>query len=757
MPVSRKNPVYLHFLATGFLIAGALVLTSCDDRSAPVYVSKERQHLQPADNAEQWLERLKLDISHGSTSSDFLTTLYSELPPIDQWPGIAEKIEIIANDKNLNKDRDFLESGNLANKLRIFSALLKDENADTEPLVRTIIKDSEIREYRYDDALSAMLIASKDPQATVEWLQKNKPELLTAKDDRHQREKEEPADWQKALAENQIDQGIQLLQQAISLEEDHSEKADLLQKLIEVAVVLDRLPLAKKATSDLTVILLKELETEPYVSNYQYDQIFKTAARLQDWQSILDTFAEILASSAKNKDSRIYHDFGKLDQIHSAYLTALYNSGDTGKFGKEIQNAQKLALNDPEEFFSMLAIALPGQPPLGILFVDFLKEAGDEQQASAYLQHLLARNPGVDALYEALIENDPALGKPFIESLRVYDPFEERPLIWLAEIARRGGDLKLAEETIQQAIALDPSDGDHGKDSRMFCYEILARIHKDAGRDELAAKFRSVVESIRQGEAADDFLHAGLIREATDRYRKALGKFEDAYCLQSRLALTLARNGKFDEAIVHFTKAFELMPISFGPRESHCFGCEGLFSDPRVIEIALPLLEAFEKEHPDNARAPYLLGLVLSEKDDPAQAILAYRRAFELDPEYFNAAQKLLTLLEKNPAKFAESLKLRDRIFEIAPYTEKLEYISGPSQLQSYWQLTSDFPDSPLDLPPIPFQSAEKEDRKDQYVERKDNSFGFNWVSDEEMAIDGWSQEELRRSNKFLKAIGEFD
>ena len=313
-------------------------------------------------------------------------------------------------------------------------------------------------------------------------------------------------------------------------------------------------------------------------------------------------------------------------------------------------------------------------------------------------------------------------------------------------------------KTIEQAIALDPSDGDHGKETRMFCYEILARIHADTGNQERAEFFRDVTDSIRQGEAADDFLAAGLIKQATDRYEKALGQFADAYCLQSRLAMTLARNGKFDKAVAHFEKAFELMPVSFGPRESHCFGCEGLFSDERVIDIALPLLTAFEEKNPDNPRTPYLLGLMLSEKKEHQQAAIAFRRALELDPNYFNAASKLLSILEKDPERFDEAEKLRSQMFEIAPYPAKPKYLANPSKLRSYWEASEKFPESPLALPEIPFTAPAPKEEK-QYLEFEDfrSSSFYHGFHDDAQALDGWSASELRRSNVFLDFLNDLD
>ncbi len=724
------------------------------------YSIQERQLLEPAINSTEWLQRLETDLKTESYFSKVFSNLYAELPPIDQWPAISEGMEKIANDhahltRLLSHTGGEGKTKNTSEKLLLFSALLKDGDADVEPRIRILIEENEIRDYRREEALAILLMTSKDREATLEWLKKTKPAILEQDKNTHSRDKEKQTDWEKSLAENKVDEGIALLKTAIEKEAERDEKSELYQKLIRIALVLDRKPLAAEATAALTDLLIAEIKAEERASSYSYEMVFNAPALGNEWQSVVDTFRRI-AALPRGKDQASSWEFGHMDGAYATYLTALHKLGKTGDFSREIQKAQLASKHDPEKFFDLLAKSAAGQQPLGILYMDFLKASGEKAKALDHALHLLARNSGIDAFYAYLLDLDAPRAKAFIGSLRAYDPFEERPLIWMAEIARLEGNLEIAQKTIDEAIALDPSDGDHGKDTRMFCYEILARIHSDAGRAEEAAKFRSIVDSIRQGEAADDFLNAGLIKEATDRYKKALGQFENAYCLQSRLAMTLARNGKFDEAAVHFKKAFELMPVSFGPRESHCFGCEGLFNDPRVIEIALPLLSEFEKGNPENARAPYLLGLVLSEKKENAQAILAYRRALEIEPDYYNAALKLLKLLEVSPGNFTESETLREQIFGFAPYPEKAEYIPGPSKLRPYWELTADFPPSPLDLPAIPFAPAPGDkDAKAQYVTR--NDYSFHNPSDRALALDGWSPSELRRANKFLESLDEID
>jgi tetratricopeptide (TPR) repeat protein len=714
----------------------------------------ERQSLESAKTAEEWMKRLKLDVEKSSYHSDFLVNLYAELPPKNEWPELINSLEKFAGDvSQIKKMMKFNGHGNqpsmTSHKLSILCALLKDGNADIEPQVRKLVLSANGHDIEQSTAL---LMVSKDQKATLEWIKKNRPSSLKSESYSHSGGSDkDKSDWEVAFAKNKIDEGIELLKKEIA-KSDKSKAVESWGKLIQIGMLTDRMPLAVEATNNIKKILLQEIKNDSHISSYGYRSFFDLHLKNQEWQAIVDTFNEISAAYNVEKKSRSNGDFGYFDQVHTTYLTALYQLGKSDEFVKGIEAAQKAFHDNPDQFFEFLVSPIVGHKPLGILYVEHLNKIGEKDDAITYALHLLVRNQGKDVFYETLINLDLPRARLVIASVQEFDSFEERPLIWQAELARKDGDLELALKTIEQAIALDPSDGDHGKDSRMFCYEVLARIHSDADRKDKADFFRSVVDSIRQGEAADDFLYAGLIDEATLRYRKALGKFEDAYCLQSRLAMTLARNGQFDESVKHFKKAFELMPVSFGPRESHCFGCEGLFDDPRVVEIALPLLKEFEKSNPENPRTPYLLGLVLAEKNNNVQAAIAYRRAFEIDPKYFNAAYRLLSILEKDPKMFGEAEALREKIYVIAPYSKKPTYMPKQAQLSDHWELTENFPPSPFKLPKIPF-IVENKSPVDQYITIDGDVYHHYYSFGDSESFDGWTANELRRANTFLKAL----
>jgi tetratricopeptide (TPR) repeat protein len=756
---SSKKIALIVVIVAGVVLLNLMISHSSASRGGHgSFKYQKRQLLDSAKNTDEWIGRLELDLKMGHYNSEILTNLYAELPPKNEWPKLMGSLDELAGDvpriKKLMGNNGYQNQPEImSRKLSILSRLLKDGDADVETEIRNLIISAGMSG---SEQRSALLMASKNKQATLDWIRKNRPSFLDSGSSSHSYQKNfdsKKTGWEAAFADHRIDDGIELLKKEIARSSDRGQIANHWQRLIRIGLLTDRLPLALEATEQLKKNLILHIHGESYFTSYYYRSIFDLHVRNQEWQLIIDTLEEIHEITETTKESSSNSDFGKLDEAHAVYLTALHQLGRTDDFIKGMKAAQSASQKNADDFFRFCAYATAGYQPVGVLYIDLLVRNGEKEKATAHLLHLIARNQGKDVYYEKLIELDTALARSFIESVRQFDPYEERPLIWQAELARRDGNLDVAINTIEAAIALDPSDGDHGKDSRMFCYEVLARVHEDAGRKDKADFFRSVVDSIRQGEAADDFLYAGLISEATRRYQKALGRFEDAYCLQSRLAMTLARNGQFDESVKHFKKAFELMPVSFGPRESHCFGCEGLFSDPRVIEIARPLLEEFEKNNPGNPRTPYLLGLVLAQSKNLVQAAVAYRRAFEIDPKYFNAATRLLEILEKDPKNADEVESLKGTIYAIAPYAQKPKYLPKPSNLADYWDLTEEFPSSPLDLPLVPFLAPNPPvDQKDLYVEHDESHYIYDQYQTSR-AFEGWTPVELRRTNGFLKAL----
>ena len=278
---------------------------------------------------------------------------------------------------------------------------------------------------------------------------------------------------------------------------------------------------------------------------------------------------------------------------------------------------------------------------LGWCVAAALHHRGDNEQAQAILKPLLAVESNEDDNYELWLKvaGDDAL--PWLDFLFERDPYQERPLIWKAQWLLERDRLDEAEATIRQAIAVDPSDGEQGRGDRIRAYAVLSSVLEAKGDQEGADTMAGVERAIRQAEEADRVWQAGLLSRAVKMYEQSLTHFADAYCIQSRLAIRLADTGRFDEAVEHYEKAYELMPDSFGRIESHCFGCEGIFSDERTQPIAERVFQRMVEARPEKPQLHYLIGYLKDAQSRPQEALEHYRKAVELDPEYLNAWKNL--------------------------------------------------------------------------------------------------------------------
>ncbi|MFT5387555.1 MAG: tetratricopeptide (TPR) repeat protein, partial [Candidatus Omnitrophota bacterium] len=293
---------------------------------------------------------------------------------------------------------------------------------------------------------------------------------------------------------------------------------------------------------------------------------------------------------------------------------------------------------------------------------------GKKDLALSIAKEIINQEAGHDLTYELIIKilsETEAL--ELLEFQYRRDRFEERPLIFKAEILLKGNKVDEALVAIEQAIAIDPSDGEQGKGSRMRAYHVMSEIMGANGDAEKQAFYASVVNAIRKSEMADAYYANGMIMRALDIYRASLETFEDAYCIQSRMAVKLEGVGRYKEAEEHFQKAYELMPNSFGRQESHCFGCELVFANTRRQSIADKVFLNLLKKEPNNPKVHYLLGYLRMEEGKMSEARDLFRKATVLDPIYINAWKKRKEVKESISMSREESDDIIINIVKLDP------------------------------------------------------------------------------------------
>lgn len=310
-------------------------------------------------------------------------------------------------------------------------------------------------------------------------------------------------------------------------------------------------------------------------------------------------------------------------------------------------------------------------PKLGFLAAWALAKQNRRTEAVQILRALLERAGGYDDAYRLLCDLEGEAARPFLQTLAARDPFEERPLIWQAFLSRRTGNSERAFQLAQAAIKIDPSDGEQGRGDRLRAYSELAASLRGENKIGEARKIESAVRAIRLAENADFLRIAGLTNRAITLYERSLRFFDDAYCVQSRLAVQLVGLGRLEEAGAHFRRAFELMPQSFGRLESHCFGCEGVFGGQQNNSIARQVFLQLEKARPNDARIAYLSGYWRNTAGQTREATRYFRRAVALDPQYLSAWKQLSYSTDLTPAQKDRATL---RLLELDPRGAHEEY-----------------------------------------------------------------------------------
>lgn len=273
-----------------------------------------------------------------------------------------------------------------------------------------------------------------------------------------------------------------------------------------------------------------------------------------------------------------------------------------------------------------------------------LAASGSASNATAILKAHLYNRQGDDKAYSVLAGIEGAALIPWLDALYARDRFEERPLIWKAELLRKAGKLDEAENVVREALKVDPTDGEQPPGDRVRAYAVLGDVLADKGKKEDAAFFRNVVKSVRVAEDGDRLSAIGLTKRSIKVYEEAEVAFADAYCVQWRLAERLHAMGKFEEAEKHYQIAFERMPEQFGQVANFCFGCEGVFAKEHSRSVAERVLGKLVQTHADRAQVHFMMGQLREAQGRETEAYQCFKKAVEIDPGYLDAWAKMSAL-----------------------------------------------------------------------------------------------------------------
>ncbi len=539
------------------------------------------------------------------------------------------------------------------------------------------------------------------------------------------------------LAANDLDAGVAAIREQLN----GPDAGGAAVKLATIGELVDRAEWFEEGITAARTALAELLKRPDYL--YEAMSVAENSSKLllaaDRGEEAESLWVEVLATTmAQEMDLERSRYSRNGSQTVLANLVGIYTAGDRPADVMTLVNEAKgWGAIDLSEIADLSCSLGEGRSkPLGVCVAEAMAATGRDEEAAAMVEAMLPRMLGEDSAYALLVKLRGQEAIPVLDRLMKLDAFEERPLIWKAQVLLDAGELAEAETTARAGIAIDPSDGEQGPGDRMRVYAVLAEILDKKGEAKDAEFLRGVVKSIRLSERGDRFWSAGLLSAAIAIYEESLTYFQDAYCVQSRLALRLSEQGDWEAAEEHYRRAYELMPDSFGRVESHCFGCERAFDGERRQSIAERVFTKLVAEQPENPQVHYLLGYLRNEEGRPAEAVPEFRRAVELDPDYLNAWLKLARtpdyLLDAG-----ESERIALALIRLDPVGRRRSLnLDGVKNLTAVWEALEAaekaIPPLTDELMPLPASAkvvARRAEESEDYAQERERALGNRWRS----------------------------
>ena len=139
----------------------------------------------------------------------------------------------------------------------------------------------------------------------------------------------------------------------------------------------------------------------------------------------------------------------------------------------------------------------PQENPFGWLVAETLNRQGESKLAADVLEALLRIKNDFDPAYALYTKIRGTDAIDFLDKLYALDRFQERPLIWKAQLLLADGKIEAAEKIAKQAIEMDPSDGEQPKNDRMRVYDVMRQVKTAQGKSEEATFLTDVLRAIR--------------------------------------------------------------------------------------------------------------------------------------------------------------------------------------------------------------------------------------------------------------------
>jgi tetratricopeptide (TPR) repeat protein len=276
------------------------------------------------------------------------------------------------------------------------------------------------------------------------------------------------------------------------------------------------------------------------------------------------------------------------------------------------------------------------------------------------------------------------------------DPLHADSLHLLGVIGFQAGHLRVAEQMIRRAIALN------GRSPDYYCN--LGSVLQAMGRlDEAVASYEVALALAPSHSKAHNNLGnalraLGRTEEAILHYAHVLALCPQDADAQNNMGGALQAVGELAEAKVCYEKAIAIN----GKHSQACFNLGCLYQELGQLDRAMALYRQTLSIHPVHAEAQNNLGNVLQALDRPDEAIACYQRALSVQPSYAEAYLNLGHVLsaqdkpEEALVCYVKALTLKPDSLEAAIHCSDAMRLAGKWQeaVQMYEQVIEVAPEN---------------------------------------------------------------
>jgi tetratricopeptide (TPR) repeat protein len=483
------------------------------------------------------------------------------------------------------------------------------------------------------------------------------------------------------LANDETDNGVNNLNQALSLDPNFAEAALMLAKVK-----------IKSGDTDSAVAALKQLiQRQPQMTQASLElagtyriqgnfdgalEIYRQLEKLfpQDPQIPL-LAGSIFVQQKNNEQARV--EFNRALEISTNTLPALQQLVNLDLTEKKFTDAIQLVQTEIEKN--------PAQAELRLILAQIYLAQGDKIQAKATLKKVTELSPEGDTAYlllgqlcAELKQNDQALANLKLAAQK--NPKSVAALMALGVFQNDAKNYNAAADAYEKLLAINPGFGPALNNLAYLYSENLNQLDRAY---DLAQKARGLYPD--EPSTADTLgwilCKKGQYQSALSLLQESAGKLPDEPEIQFHLGMVNYMMGHEDAARARFQRALDFHKDF--PTKDECNLCLSLLAiDPKTAgSVERAILEKRMAERPDDPVALARLGAIYQLNGESDKAIGLYESALKANPKNVKAMMVLIGLYA--PTDRSKAFDLAQTAYKLSPDEPGISHVYGRLAFQT--------------------------------------------------------------------------